>query len=147
MLRAEAARKRLFGVADDERQQPAYNPSVARSIYRLLAREAHDVAQAGYVAIVDATLGLDEWRIDIRRSAERAGVPLVGLWLEAPVKTLEQRVRESRGEAADAALRVLRQQRQVSSPPQDWITIDATLEPDAIADAALAAWTAAQAGA
>jgi aminoglycoside phosphotransferase family enzyme/predicted kinase len=145
LLRAEAARQRLFGVADDARQQPAYNPSVARSIYRLLAREAHDVARAGYVAIVDATLGLDEWRLDIRRTAERAGVPLIGLWLDAPVSVLEHRVRESRSEAADAALRVLRQQRQVSSTPEEWVRIDATMESGAVADAAIAAWAAAQA--
>jgi aminoglycoside phosphotransferase family enzyme/predicted kinase len=147
LLRAEAARKRLFGVADDARQQPAYNPSVARSIYRLIAREAHDVARAGYVAIVDATLGLDEWRLDIRRSADRAGVPLVGVWLDAPVDVLERRVRESRGEAGEAALRVLRQQRQASVAPADWTRIDATLEPDDVVAAAMAAWTAAQAGA
>jgi predicted kinase len=147
LLRSEAARKRLFGVADDARQQPAYNPSVARSIYRLLAREALDVARAGFVAIVDATLGLDEWRIDVRRAAERAGVPLIGLWLDAPAAILERRVRESRADAADAALRVLRQQRQASSAPPDWVRIDSTMDPEAVAEAALAAWTAARAGA
>ncbi|MBM3818828.1 MAG: hypothetical protein FJW14_07425 [Acidimicrobiia bacterium] len=142
LLRSEAARKRLFGIADDARQQPAYNPSVARSIYRLVTREALDVARSGYVAVVDATLGLDEWRIDIRRAAERAGVPLIGLWLDAPVAVLEQRVRESRAEATDAALRVLRQQRQVSSVPTDWVRVDSTMEPDAMVEAAMAAWTA-----
>jgi predicted kinase len=148
VLRSETARKRLFGVDDDERQPPpAYDPSVARSIYQLAAREALDVAHARYVAIVDATLGLEEWRHEMRRTAKRAGVPLIGFWLEAPLEVLEQRARESRGAGSAAAIRVLRQQWHTSSPPADWIRLDATADADIVAEAAMAAWSAAQAGA
>lgn len=148
ILRSDVARKRLFGVEYEERLLPvAYEPSIGRSVYRLLGREARDIARAGYVAIVDAVLGTDEWRQEIVQAAERERVPFIGLWLDAPLEILERRLTARRGDASDATVHVLRQQRATVSPPADWVRLDAAPGVDAVAAAAMVAWSATQAGA
>jgi predicted kinase len=131
VLRSGAARARLFG-AGDERGRPAYDPSVARSVYRLLMREARDVSQAGYVAIVDAVFGSAEWRHEIESTADRAGVRFVGIWLDAPPEVLERRVPGER--------------RGVVTPGADWAQLDASLDVDAVSAAALAVCQSPQEG-
>lgn len=58
--------------------------------------------------------------------AEHAGVPFVGLWLEAPSKLLATRLGARRGDASDADTAVLRQQLDVDTGTIDWSQIDAT---------------------
>jgi predicted kinase len=131
VLRGDAVRARLFGGGDEQRRS-AYDPSVARSVYRLLMREARDVSRAGYVAIVDAVFGSAEWRQDIESTAARAGVPFVGIWLDAPPEVLERRAPGQRP--------------AVISPATDWVRVDATLDVDAVTAAAAAVCPVPQAG-
>lgn len=133
VLRSDTLRKHLFGIEPAERLLPvAYHPSVSRTVYGLLAREAGQVAAAGYVAIVDAVFGSEERRRLVRETAEHHGVPFSGVWLDAPLAVMERRLTARRGDASDATVDVLRQQRASVSPPSDWIHVDASADIDSV---------------
>ena len=70
--------------------------------------------------------------------ARRAGVPIHGLWLDAPVTVLEDRLRKRVGDASDADVAVLHKQLAAPRGTMAWHALDATRAPDAILNAAQA---------
>ena len=138
LLRSDVARKRRFGVEPTVRLQgQAYDPAVSIIVYDELTRSACEVARAGYVAIVDAVFATDAQRKNIGEAASREALPFVGLWLDAPVKTMEARLATRRADASDATIEVLHEQQKHLSIPTDWARIDASATPDRVVDAAL----------
>lgn len=138
LLRSDVARKRRFGVEPTVRLQgPAYDAAVSISVYDELTRSACEVARAGYVAIVDAVFATDALRKTIGDAASREALPFVGLWLDAPVKTMEARLAIRRADASDATIDVLHEQQKHVSIPTDWTRIDASATFDRVVDAAL----------
>jgi hypothetical protein len=70
--------------------------------------------------------------------AERAGARFVGLWLDAPLDVLIDRVTARAGDASDATAGVVRAQ---ASEPLDgiaWARLNASVSLDTLAEAALA---------
>ena len=126
VLRSDVIRKRLFEVSP-ETQLPAsaYTSQVSRRVYRTLRRMAVDVLAAGYSVIVDAVSLKPEERRSFQAIAEAAGVPFAGLWLAAPAKTMDRRLRARRHDASDASPEVLAQQLRQDPGPMDWVRIDA----------------------
>jgi hypothetical protein len=55
-----------------------------------------------------------------------AGRQFIGLWLEAPLPVLEQRVAGRRDDASDADLAVLRAAARITPGPLSWRRLDAT---------------------
>lgn len=140
VLRSDVARKRRFGVEPTVRlPDSAYGATVSVTVYEELARAAREVARAGYVAIVDAVFPVDSLRRQIRHEASRQAIPFIGLWLDAPVETMEARLRTRTSDASDATIDVLHRQQKRISVPENWRRVDASASLDHAMDAALRA--------
>jgi len=126
VLRSDVIRKRLFEVAPETPlPASAYTSQVSRRVYRTLGRKAADALDAGYSVIVDAVSLKPAERRSFQSVAEAAGVPFAGLWLAAPAKTMDRRLRVRRHDASDASPEVLAQQLRQDPGTIDWICIDA----------------------
>lgn len=127
VVRSDVLRKRLFDVAPEVRLPPsAYETAVTERVYRGLHEQALTSLAAGYTVIVDAAFLREDERRHIAACAARAGVPFVGLWLEAPSDVLAARIGARRRDASDADVEVLRRQLAVDPGPIAWHRIDAT---------------------
>ena len=71
--------------------------------------------------------------------AQAAGVPFVGLWLDAPVATLRARVEQRAGDASDATPAVVEAQVAAGAGSLGWARIDASGDPAEALEAARAA--------
>jgi uncharacterized protein len=130
VLRSDVIRKRLFGVAPETRlPASAYTTEVSCRVYEMLRRQAADALAAGYSVIIDAVSLKPAERQSLAPVAEAVGVPFSGLWLTAPVATMEGRPRARRHDASDAAPEVLAQQLRQDPGPMDWVRIDAGTGP------------------
>jgi hypothetical protein len=137
LLRSDVRRKLLFGVAPETRLPPdAYDKAANERVYRALDGAAAATLGGGYTAIVDAAFLDAAERDAIAAVAARAQVPFIGLWAEAPVEVLRQRITSRRGDASDADLQVLEFQRGRDLGPLDWVRVDAGGDPDTVAQAA-----------
>ena len=137
VLRSDVIRKRLFGVAPETRlAASAYTTEMSRRVYGALRQKAAAVLAAGYSVIIDAVCLKPEERRSLAAVAEAAPFPFLGLWLAAPVLTMEARLRARRNDASDASPEVLTQQLRQDAGPIDWIIIDAGTGPEACLAAA-----------
>jgi aminoglycoside phosphotransferase family enzyme/predicted kinase len=137
VLRSDVIRKRLFGVAPETRlPASAYAPEVSRGVYEALRDKAAAALAAEYSVIIDAVSLNAEERRSFAAVAKAASVPFLGLWLAAPVPTMEHRLRARRRDASDASPEVLAQQLRQDAGPIDWVIIDAGAGPEACLTAA-----------
>jgi aminoglycoside phosphotransferase family enzyme/predicted kinase len=126
VLRSDVIRKRLFEAAPETRlPASAYLPEVSNRVYETLRQKAPAALAAGYSVIIDAVSLRPEERHSFAAVAKAAGVPFSGLWLAAPARTMEHRLRTRRGDASDASIEVLAQQLRTDAGPMDWTVIDA----------------------
>ena len=124
VLRSDEIRKRLHGVAPEvPLPAAAYAEAVSRRVFRALAAAAREAAAAGQAVIADATFLDPRYRRALARAA--GAVPFVGLWLEAPLASLEARLDARRGDASDATATVLRASSKRHRAPRSWTRIDA----------------------
>jgi predicted kinase len=124
ILRSDEIRKRMFGVAPEERlPKEAYAERVSRRVMAAMAEGVASAVAAGHSVIADATFMDPAYRTEIRRSAGAA--PFLGVWLEAPLAILEARVAARSGDASDADLGVLRRAASAGAEAGDWTTVDA----------------------
>jgi aminoglycoside phosphotransferase family enzyme/predicted kinase len=137
VLRSDVIRKRLFGVAPETRlPASAYTAEVSRRVYQALRNKAAAALAAGSSVIIDAVSLKPEERQSFAAVAEAAAVPFLGLWLAAPVPTMERRLRTRRRDASDASPEVLVQQLRHDAGPIDWVIIGAGTGPEACMAAA-----------
>lgn len=110
-LRSDIERKRRFGVPETEPlPADAYAPEVTQCIYAELRRKAGLTARAGHTVIVDAVHAREEERRRIEEVARELSLPFVGLWLNAPLPLLVERVERREGDASDADTAVVKEQ-------------------------------------
>lgn len=114
-VRSDIERKRLHGLAGTASSGSAlgeglYGAAATAQTFARLAELARSVLAAGESVIVDATFLRRAVRSAFRALADEHGVPLVIVSCTAPRPVLERRVRERRGDASEADLRVLSQQ-------------------------------------
>ena len=89
VVRSDEVRKRLCGVDPLTRlDSTGYATEVTRQVYESVAERAATVVRAGHAAIVDAVFARRADRQVIECAAEAAGVPFLGLWLDAPEQVL-----------------------------------------------------------
>ena len=98
---------------------------MTRRVYDTMRDRARTILAAGDAVIADAVYARPEERAALEAVAREAGVPFVGLWLEAPAAALEERIAERTGDASDATVAVLRRQRDYDLGTVDWHRIDA----------------------
>lgn len=126
VVRSDEIRKGLLGVGPLDRLGPeGYAPEVSRRVYALVAERARQVIATGHSAIVDAVYARPDERDAIERHAADAGVPFLGLWLEAPEAVLIARAAGRRLDVSDADADVIRRQTHLDPGPIAWRRIDA----------------------
>jgi aminoglycoside phosphotransferase family enzyme/predicted kinase len=134
IIRSDEIRKRLFGVAPEQRlPQTAYTPTVTFSVYLDLGGASRMVAAGGHAVIADATFMHIEHRAEIEAAARAADVTFIGVWLTAPPALLEARIRERRHDASDADLGVLHAALARDPGAIGWHAVDTTNADDAAA--------------
>ena len=134
VLRSDVLRKVLLHRDLGERlEAEAYRSDVTQAVYRAIGIRAADVLAAGAAVIVDATFLSPEFRAAITGVAERATVPFTGVWLDAPMEAMEQRLNERVGDASDATAEVLRQQLAQGEGSISWMRFDSSGPPEKLA--------------
>jgi predicted kinase len=126
VLRSDIIRKSFFNVSATTRLgAEGYTRSVTERVYKIAAERAATILQSGHAAIVDATFSDVHERRLIADVAQSAGVPFIGLWLDAPVQVLMDRLGARHGDASDATVDVLHQQLAGDEVPPDWHRVNA----------------------
>lgn len=127
VIRSDEIRKKLCGVKPLDRLGPeGYTDDVSRRVYATLMEHADKVVRGGYTAVADAVFAESGHREAVQHVAAAAGVPFVGLWLEAPERVLISRV-EGRGpDVSDAGIEVVRQQLAYRLDALRWHRLDAS---------------------
>jgi aminoglycoside phosphotransferase family enzyme/predicted kinase len=125
-VRSDVERKRLYGVGAEERlPRPAYAAEVSDIVYTMCRKRALMALEGGHSVIVDAVHAKKEERDDIAEIAARAGATFTGIWLDAPVETMRQRIAARTGDVSDATPAVLDEQLAFDIGPQTFAVIDA----------------------
>ena len=89
VIRSDVIRKRLCGVDPLQRLGPeGYTAEMSRRVYGTVIDRASLVVRGGHAAIADAVFGRPSDREALEQAAKAAGVPFVGLWLDAPESEL-----------------------------------------------------------
>jgi aminoglycoside phosphotransferase family enzyme/predicted kinase len=126
VLRSDEIRKRQHGVAPEERLPgSAYSKAASAAVFATLAGLARDAAAGGHAVIADATFIDPADRARVEAAARDAGVGFIGVWLEAPLRELEQRVISRKRDASDATIAVLRAASAGNPRAGDWLAVDA----------------------
>jgi len=139
VVRSDIVRKALAGARSPvERLGPeAYTPEMSARVYARLRDNAAAIVTGEHAAIVEAVHADPAARAGIEKVATGAGVPFVGVWLEADEATLAERLERRGQDASDASVAVMRAQVRTGVGPLDWHRLDARLGVDALADACL----------
>ncbi|MDP2055186.1 MAG: AAA family ATPase [Acidobacteriota bacterium] len=127
VLRSDVIRKTLRGVNPLDRLGPeGYTAEVSRGVYAALIERADKVVRGGSPVIADAVFAQSVHRDAIEHVATAAGVPFIGMWLEAPAAVLLSRAERRGLDASDAGAEVIRRQlaRRLDAPR--WRRLDAS---------------------
>ena len=126
ILRSDEIRKRLHGMAPEARAGRAAYTSAAGA--RVNAALLEGIGAAGdHAVIADATFLSPV----LRRAVAANATNFVGIWLQAPLDVLAQRVAAREGDASDATVEVLQRLAAVNPGPIDWHVVAA--DDDAVA--------------
>jgi aminoglycoside phosphotransferase family enzyme/predicted kinase len=139
-LRSDIERKRLLNVPEFDRlPESAYGLETTARTYQRLRDLAATALNAGQSVIVDAVHLRPEERAAINEVASRSKARFTGLWLEAPVDRLMQRVAERKLDASDATAEIVLAQARRPIGAMDWRRVDASAPMEDIARGVLAA--------
>jgi uncharacterized protein len=127
IIRSDDIRKRLCGVDPLQRLGPqGYTSEVSRRVYDAVVERAAVVVRGGHAAIADAVFVRPSDREDIERAAVDAGVPFVGIWLDAPETELLARIAQRQRDPSDADAEVIRAQLSQDPGPIAWQRCEAS---------------------
>jgi aminoglycoside phosphotransferase family enzyme/predicted kinase len=136
-LRTDEIRKRLAAISLDTRlPAAAYTAERSHQVYVAMDEAARAALHAGQAVVADAVFARADERAAIEAVAETVQVPFVGLWLDAPVPTLEARLDRRTGDASDADAAILHKQLEYNLGDIAWHKLDASAGARAVADAA-----------
>ena len=127
IVRSDEIRKQLFGVSPFVRLEAnVYSAEASERVYATLVAQARSVIANQHGVVVDAVHLRSADRHAIEHMASAAGVPFVGLWLNAPEPVLIERIAGRQLDASDATGDVVRAQRREDTGPVSWYRIDAS---------------------
>lgn len=125
-IRSDVVRKHLMGVPPETPLDPsAYDAETTKSVYRRLRVDARRALRSGCPVILDATFTEPFERTAAEATAASLNVPFHGIWLEAPLPVLRQRIGRREHDASDADLAVLNAQAARSSDTITWRRVTA----------------------
>ncbi|UHC19514.1 AAA family ATPase [Methylobacterium currus] len=135
---SDRTRKRLHGVVPLTRLPPgAYAAAVSEQVYAAMRDEAARVLAGGASVVLDAVFDRPAEREAVEGLAASCGVAVQGLWLQAPLATLTERVVTRRGDPSDATPAILAAQARRDCGSIAWHRLDAGLAPERLANEAL----------
>jgi aminoglycoside phosphotransferase family enzyme/predicted kinase len=127
VLRSDEIRKRMSGVPELTRLGPAgYSDQMSRRVYDVVIEQALAVTTGGHGAIADAVFAHPDDRRGVEQHAARAGVPFVGIWLDAPERVMLDRLASRTADVSDADTRILRMQLARGTGEIAWHRLDAS---------------------
>jgi predicted kinase len=137
MLRSDGIRKRLYGKRQEDRlPQEAYRGEVSAKVYQLLRDQAGQCLTQGASVIADATFLREADRATIQAVATESHCPFSGIWLEAGIETLTERVEARSADASDATAAVVALQKTENTGTITWQRVRADRAPaDVLNDA------------
>ncbi len=125
-LRSDVIRKRLAGVAPEERlPATAYSSHASKAVYAAMLEEADTLLTGGVSVVLDAVFADPAERKAAQRLARETKTPCVRVWLDAPKSVLVERVRSRVGDPSDADEAVV--EKQADYPVgdlSDWLRLD-----------------------
>jgi aminoglycoside phosphotransferase family enzyme len=134
-IRSDKLRKDRFGVAETTRLPPAaYDPAVSEAVYEALFDRCARALATGHAVVADATFIRDSGRRRLEQIAAAQAVAFLGVWLEAPLDTLIERVTGRQADASDADDTVVRDQTSEDTGTITWHRLDAGNTTRALAD-------------
>ena len=138
-LRSDLERKALFG-ADETERLPAscYTREASGAVYARLQAKARGALGAGHSVIIDAVHGTEEERDASAALARDMRVAFAGLWLDAPLDLMKQRVSHRSADASDATVAVVEQQSARETGPIAWHRIETSADRHVALDEACA---------
>ncbi len=137
VLRSDVVRKRMAGIALDERMPAGwYTPENSAATYDELHRLAVIALKAGRSVVLDGVYARQQEREAAEAVAREAGVSFDGIWLEAPMQTLRQRVAQRKGDASDATVAVVERQADYPIADMMWKRLNAEEDIQALERAA-----------
>ncbi|MFV0281001.1 MAG: AAA family ATPase [Rhodoblastus sp.] len=138
ILSSDRIRKRMFGVAPQERlPADAYAPAVSERVYAAMREEAARILALGGAVVADGVFDRPELAAAIEQIARAGGKPFLGLWLSAPQEEMAARIVARRNDPSDATPGVLARQMERGVAPKSWRALDAAREKNEIAANAL----------
>ena len=75
-------------------QEPTHSPEESRRLFSACHRLIEQLLREGIGVILDATSLQERHRAQLYRIADRVGVKLIVVWVEAPPEVIRQRLRE-----------------------------------------------------
>jgi len=125
VLRSDVLRKRMAGVSLEERMPAGwYTPENSAATYDELHRLGAMALKAGRSVVLDGVYAKPQEREAAEAVARQAGVAFDGIWLEAPMQTLRQRVADRKGDASDATVAVVERQADYLIGALTWHRLD-----------------------
>lgn len=129
ILRSDIVRKKLWGVDTLSRlPDAAYREEITDKVYAQMLTHAATILRAGYSVILDAVHGKVEQRQQAAAVAKECGGQFSGIWLNAPIAILEERVANRQKDPSDATIDILQRQQESVDAPNDWTIIDSSAQ-------------------
>jgi aminoglycoside phosphotransferase family enzyme/predicted kinase len=123
ILRSDEIRKRRHGVAPETRlPQSAYGTEASRAVFATMAEAAKTALRAGHAVIADATFMAPYQREAVEHAA--GDTHFLGVWLQAPIALLQERIAARHGDASDADLAVLRRAAAGDPGAGRWLAVE-----------------------
>ncbi|MCH7959241.1 MAG: AAA family ATPase [Candidatus Hydrogenedentes bacterium] len=119
VIRSDAIRKHLAGVALDEHGRDLYSPEMTRQTYEELIRLGIELGTAGLNVILDATFGKRIHRNQLIDRSREIGIPLTFLHCVAPEEVLRERLKNRTDDISDATHGLLDTQQKNAEPFSD----------------------------
>ncbi len=139
LIESDRVRKLLHGVPPETTLPlKAYRPEVSDGVYREMSWRSGLILAEGGSVVSDAVFDREQNRQMIEVTARSAGVPFLGIWLDADPALLWQRVSERTGGASDATVDVLSLQLGRDPGEIAWQRVDAGVTKEEVVDEILA---------
>lgn len=111
VVRSDVERKRLAGIAPEQRMPPgSYTPEASARVYEVLLVRAERILRAGHSVVLDAVFARPDERAAAEAMAARVAVPFEGLWLDVSKEVARARVAGRKADASDATPDVVERQ-------------------------------------
>jgi len=119
VIRSDAVRKQLAGVALDVHGKDLYSTDMTRKTYEALIRLGIELSTAGLNVILDATFGKRIHRSQLIDRAREIGIPITLLHCVAPEEVLRKRLKNRTDDISDATHALLDTQQKNAEPFTD----------------------------